>query len=88
MRIVSQNGELDFNYDSVTVRRAINLIYAIPTADNDMVLIAEYSTSEKAVQAMHKLHAAYRNMRQLKQRENVFYYDFPKVFHFPADKEV
>ena len=62
MRVISQDGKLDFPYENSVV--FINLVDASETrivaiGDDDDVVIAKYSTEEKAKKAMEMLRIAY-----------------------------
>lgn len=69
MRVISQDGRLDFPYEKsvvfITPRDASEIrIQAL--GDDDDGMIAKYSTEEKAKKAMKMLRIAYEN--------NVFYH--------------
>ena len=62
MRIISQDGKLDFPYENSVV--FIGLVDAseiriVAIGDYDNVVIAKYSTEEKAKKAMEELRYAY-----------------------------
>ena len=62
MRVISQDGKLDFPYENSVV--FINLVDAseiriVAIGDDDDVVIAKYSTEEKAKKAMEMLRIAY-----------------------------
>ena len=64
MRVISQDGRLDFPYENsvvfITTRDASEVrIQAI--GDDDDGMIAKYSTEEKAKKAMEMLRIAYEN---------------------------
>ena len=63
MRVISQDGKLDFPYENSVV--FINLVDAsevriVAIGDDDDVVIAKYSTEEKAKKAMEMLIDAYQ----------------------------
>lgn len=69
MRVISQDGRLDFPYEESVVFISIvdaSEIRIVAIADDDDVAIAKYSTEEKAKKAMEMLRIAYEN--------NVFYH--------------
>lgn len=62
MRVISQDGKLDFPYENSVV--FISLVDAseiriVAIGDDDNVVIAKYSTEEKAKKAMEMLRIAY-----------------------------
>lgn len=60
MRIISQNGELDFPYELIVVWRNENIVYASPAADSKTGLVlGEYETPQKAEEAMSELKYAF-----------------------------
>lgn len=68
MRIISQDGTLDIPYEQVVIQRFKGEIYflnknltGVEQLCNDMV-IAKYSTEEKAQKAMEMLRKAYVSM--------------------------
>lgn len=67
MRIISQKGmpvETDMPYESVAVSQQMTdpskiIAWDVLAADDDIILMAKYSTQEKAEKAMQMLHEAY-----------------------------
>ena len=60
MRIISQDGNIDFPYERCTVWISDNEIIASPVGEPETNgRMATYSTPEKAEKAMQKLHEAY-----------------------------
>ena len=62
MRVISQDGKLDFPYENSVV--FISLVDAseiriVAIGDDDNVVISKYSTEEKAKKAMEELRYAY-----------------------------
>lgn len=62
MRIISQNGEVDFPYELVAIStHAINrgqvIAKPLTNADRLFCVMGEYSTEEKAEKAMEELRA-------------------------------
>lgn len=77
MRVISQDGRLDFPYENsvvfITPRDASEIrIQAI--GDDDDGMLAKYSTKEKAKKAMEMLRIAYGN--------NEFYHHTANSEHF------
>ena len=77
MRVISQDGKLDFPYENSVV--FISLVDAseiriVAIGDDDNVVIAKYSTEEKAKKAMEMLRIAYEN--------NEFYHHTANSEHF------
>lgn len=67
MRVISQNGTMDFPYDNSLVFLYENSIKGNTCVeiqlygDTEIDTVAEYSTEEKAVKAMEMLREAYNN---------------------------
>ena len=60
MRVISSDRRYDFQYAQIIIEVDDNCIFAHPAFDvSKNYLIARYSTKEKAVKAMQKLHEAY-----------------------------
>lgn len=63
MRLVSQNGNFDVPYETTSLSRTGNIIRAyIPMVGEKGVVMARYSTDEKAQKAMKALHKVYAGM--------------------------
>lgn len=94
MRIVSQDGRFDLPYELVvvsidTVDKMTIIAYAVNSDDSEIWKLAEYSTKEKAVNAMKTLRAEYEKFQETKSiNGSYFALDYPKVFRFPWDSEV
>lgn len=102
MRIISQDGRVDFPYDKVMVEiepeGMCNILLTTPemAAMGQAYVAAEYTTPEKAVKVMEQLHHMYAKHVKASGRVlggNKFYspefrFNPPKVFKFPADTEV
>lgn len=105
MRVISQDGVLDFPYEKSVVfinHKDMSEVKMQAIGDDEDVMIAQYSTEEKAKKAMKMLRLAYEN--------NVFYHctagskrfeevqsilseeQFQKLtseyFQFPAEEEL
>lgn len=64
MRVVSQNGRLDFPYENSIVfisPREETIVQVQMTGDYEPTMMAQYSTAEKAKKAMEMLRIAYEN---------------------------
>lgn len=74
MRVISQDGRLDFPYEESVV--FISLVDAseiriVAIGDDDNVVIAKYSTEEKAKKAMEMLRDAYIGMPIVMQNVDI-----------------
>ena len=69
MRVISQDGTMDFSYEISTIfiyPRTENVIAIQSAGDSEISIIGRYSNKEKAIKAMEILRRAYEN--------NVFYH--------------
>lgn len=69
MRVISQNGTMDFPYEISTIfiyPRIENAIEIQSAGDSEISIIGRYSSKEKAIKAMEMLRKVYEN--------NVFYH--------------
>lgn len=85
MRVISQDGTLDMPYEQVIIQRFKNDIYflnknltGVEQLVSDMV-VATYSTAEKAQKAMEMLREEYQKYASQ---------NYMKVFQFPAEEEL
>lgn len=77
MRVISQDGRLDFPYENSVVfihPREKNIVQLQMTGDYESTMMAQYSTEEKAKKAMEMLRLAYEN--------NEFYHHTANSEHF------
>lgn len=94
MRIISQNGEVDFPYELVALsthetNRGQVIAKPLTNIDRLFCVMGEYSTEEKALNAMKTLRAEYEKFQETKSiNGSYFALDYPKVFRFPWDSEV
>lgn len=108
MRVISQDGALDIPYEQVVIQRFNGEIYFLNknlTGIDDLVsdiVIAKYSTEEKAKKAMEMLRIAYENNEFYHHTANSKYFTevcqtlsneiFKKAtteyFQFPAEEEL
>lgn len=69
MRVISQDGTMDFSYEISTIfihPRIENAIEIQSAGDSEFAIVGRYSSKEKALKAMEMLRKAYEN--------NVFYH--------------
>lgn len=85
MRIISQDGAIDVTYENADLERKGNII-SVWTLDNVYGSFASYSTEEKAIKAMEMCREEYLNFETY--GSNMFPFESPKVFQFPADDEI
>ena len=100
MRIISQNGEFDLPYEETTLRAFANgeigAFSLIDLGSNDYIVMAKYSTKEKAIKAMEMCRQEYgkyfRDQGGVIQITGVVtqpgIFTYPKVFQFPKEDEV
>lgn len=100
MRIISQDKEFDLPYEETTLRAFTNgEIGAFSLNDlesNDYIVMAKYSTQEKAIKAMEMCRVEYGKYYSVSGGTNAFtgaaiqpgVFMYPKVFQFPTDEEV
>ena len=98
MRVISQDGKLDFPYENSVV--FISLVDAseiriVAIGDDDNVVIAKYSTEEKAKKAMEELRYAYMCHTIVKMGhtppdgiDEKLTMGLSGVFQFPAEEEL
>lgn len=98
MRVISQDGKLDFPYENSVV--FISLVDAseiriVAIGDDDNVVIAKYSTEEKAKKAMEELRYAYMCHSLVKMGQTPpdgidekLTMGLSGVFQFPAEEEL
>lgn len=86
MRVISQDGTLDMPYEQVVIQKFKNDIYflnknltGVEQLVNDMV-VATYSTEEKAKKAMEMLRRAYEN--------NMFYHCMANTKRFEEAQSI
>lgn len=108
MRVISQDGALDIPYEQVVIQRFNGEIYFLNknlTGIDDLVsdiVIAKYSTEEKAKKAMEMLRIAYENNEFYHHTANSKYFtevcqvlssemfrkSTSEYFQFPAEEEL
>ena len=77
MRVISQNGSLDFPYEKSTVfiPRDTSEVRIQAIGEDDVGTLAKYSNKRKAIKAMKML-------------REVYGVELSKVFQFPQDGEI
>lgn len=93
MRVISQDGTIDIPYEQVVIQRFVKDIYFLNKnligveLLTDDIVIASYSTEEKAEKAMEMLREAYfDNKHEETYKDGVF--DYSPNFQFPQDTEI
>ena len=86
MRILSQNGIHDLNYDNVSLEIHGGTITAHDAAKTSF-LLARYSTPERAQDEMLRLHAKYLVTKVVSGKTGItIHEDLPKIFKFDPDE--
>ena len=97
MRIISQDGTIDIPYDYFSLTIATGKyedvefagIYCHNLSSPKGTKLAEYSSKEKAENAMEMLREKYKDYAKATNKSNFFtMFDYPKVFQFPQDEYV
>ena len=102
MRVISQDGTIDIPYDQVVIQRFEKDIYFLNKnligveLLTDDIVIASYSTEEKAQKAMEMLRDKYLSRMELSGGYDGMhdcyvqpnFWVLPKVFQFPKDEDV
>lgn len=89
MRIISQDGKLDFPYESCFVRRLGSQILVIfKNMDVPEKVLATYSTRDKAEMVMRKLRDNYAYNWKIEHGLQTYCCDEPCVFQFPQEEEI
>ena len=102
MRVISQDGTMDFPYDSTWVSvyaGCINghiYVRMQLCGYDDSVDVADYSTKTKAIKAMKMLREEYLKYMEIEGHADLTgqgiiqpnFWVLPKVFQFPQDDEI
>lgn len=100
MRIISQDKEFDLPYEETTIlafdNGEIGAFSLIDLESNDFIVMAKYSTKEKAIKSMEMCREKYLSRMELDGGYDVVngcyvqpnYWVLPKVFQFPKEEEV
>lgn len=74
MRVISQDGTMDFSYEMSTIfiyGRIENAIAIQPVGDSEVSIIGRYSSEAKAIKAMEMLREAYVGMPIVMQNVDI-----------------
>lgn len=88
MRVISQDGTMDFSYEMSTIfiyGRIENAIAIQPVGDSEASIIGRYSSEEKATKAMEMLREAWIN-EAIEFTHGIYHRNI--VFQFPQDDEI
>lgn len=102
MRVISQNGTMDFPYDNSLVFlhesciKGNTCVEIQLCGDTEIDIVAEYSTKAKAIKAIEMLREKYLSRMELDGGYDIVnkcyvqpnYWVLPKVFQFPQDDEI
>ena len=69
MRVISQRGNVDLNYEQIVVCHAMESVLAL--YNGDKYVLGEYSSDDKAIKAMEMLREAYVGMPIVMQNVDV-----------------
>lgn len=68
MRVISQDGTMDFSYEMSTIfihERIENAVAIQPVGDSEVSIVSRYLSKEKAIKAMEMLREAYAGKPKL-----------------------
>lgn len=88
MRVVSQDGHMDYPYDKCVIflnQRNKSVVSIQLSGDTEVTTLGQYSTKEKALKAMEMLRKSW--LRESVEFENGFY-NKNCVFQFPTDEDI
>ena len=88
MRVISQDGTMDFPYEISTIfiyPRIENVIAIQSAGDSEISIIGRYSSKEKAIKAMEMLREAWIN-EAIEFTHGIYHRN--AVFRFPQDDEI
>lgn len=88
MRVISQDGTMDFPYEISTISiypRIENVIAIQSAGDSEISIIGRYSSKEKAIKAMEMLREAWIN-EAIEFTHGIYHRN--AVFRFPQDDEI
>lgn len=100
MRIISQDKEFDLPYEETTLRAFTNgeigAFSLIDLESNGFIVMAKYSTKEKAIKAMEMCRQEYGKYFSVQGGVSAItgavtqpgIFTYPKVFQFPKEEEV
>ena len=88
MRIISQDGNIDIDYDHVAVEVTGVKINGYDY-NGSVYHLAKYRTSEQVAEEMERLHLTYIKQHKVTTKTGAaFQENYPKVFKFRTDEEV
>ena len=80
MRVISQNGELDFPYEQIVVFRNENIVQCrFANVKESVNVLGEYGAQERAEKAMEMLREAYAGKPLIFQNVDIDIEEFEKV---------
>ena len=88
MRVISQDGTMDFPYEISTIfiyPRIENVIAIQSAGDSEISIIGRYSSKEKAIKAMEMLREAWIN-EAIEFTHGIYHRNI--AFQFPQDDEI
>lgn len=88
MRVISQDGTIDFSYEMSTIficGRIKNAIAIQPVGGSEVSIIGRCSSEEKATKAMEMLREAWIN-EAIEFTHGIYHRNI--VFQFPQDDEI
>ena len=89
MRIISQDGSVDFSYEVCYVWILGSQILATLTStDSSEEVLATYSTRDKVEMVMRKLRDNYAYNWKIEHGLQTYFGDEPCVFQFPQEEEI
>lgn len=88
MRVISQDGTMDFSYEMSTIfiyGRIENAVAIQPVGDSEVSIIGRYSSEAKAIKAMEMLREAWIN-EAIEFTHGIYHRNI--IFQFPQDDEI
>ena len=88
MRVISQDGAMDFPYEISTIfiyPRIENVIAIQSAGDSEISIIGRYSSKENAIKAMEMLRKAWIN-GTIEFTHGIYHRNI--IFQFPQDDEI
>lgn len=88
MRVISQDGTMDFPYEISTIfiyPRIENVIAIQSAGDSEISIIGRYSSKEKTIKAMEMLREAWIN-EAIEFTHGIYHRNI--IFQFPQDDEI
>jgi hypothetical protein len=86
MRIISQNGTIDVPYDMCCVWRQEEVIYCRVIGSDDNVMMATYSSEDKAEKVIGWLMEKHLEYKETCVGLSYTPFVKPKMFRFPLDE--